>query len=143
MKKILLIAFSLLYLYSCCYDQDPGPEEFVVRLTIPSLTKFSDLGYHSAKILEYDREIDSLYFNSNFLTLPIALNKTTSTYVIYGDTISDTLQVSAYRLEPYIEDYCGYQLRLTPPDLASHTFHNYNVTHSFNEEDFIFSIYLK
>ena len=93
--------------------------------------------------MEYDRELENLYLNTNYLDLPIALNKSFSTFVFHGDSISDTLQIGNYSVEPYIENYCGYQIRMTEPQLTYHTFNNYNVTHYYHAQEFIFSVSLK
>ncbi len=123
--KQSLIFFIILILVSCGCPQENFKEGyFTVHFSLKSGNNhisFSNAGYTTVKNLEYERIIEINSYQS--ISAPLALNKLTSTFVIFGDSISDTLQFSGYKVEPYIEDdNCGYRIKMTEPEISHHTF---------------------
>lgn len=89
---------------------------------------FASAGYKNIKIQEFDRILDQDLSNSS-VQLPIALNKPNSTFIFYGDTIADTIQITNYSIQPVLHSgYCGYQLQLSEPVVSYSTFSSYNIT---------------
>lgn len=128
LKSIILICLPLLLLISCrCPDEKNTESRFLLNLKI-NTGSFASAGYKHIKIQEYDRIIDQ-DLSQFYVQLPIALNQPNSTFIFYGDSIADTLQIANYSIQPVLHSgYCGYQLQLSEPEVSYSTFSGFNIT---------------